>query len=76
MLANIKAEMARRNLTVKEVSKEIGISTNTFRFKLNEKREFTLSELAKLALLFDKSIDYLIEIRNDNGNSEQNNKVS
>jgi len=74
MLTNIKVEMAKRNLTAKQVSKELGVSTNTFSFKLNEKREFTLTELAKLAIYFNKSIDYLVEIRK--GTLNQNNKAS
>jgi len=65
MLSNIKAEMAKRNISTKEVSKKLGMCENTFRFKLTEKREFSLSELAKLAKMFNVSIDYLVSIRNE-----------
>ena len=57
---NIKAEMARNNITIKELAKVIGLSTNSVSFKLNGKRQFTLSEIEKIALLFNCSLDYLV----------------
>lgn len=70
MLSNIKAEMSRNKLTNAAMANHLGISENSFSFKLNEKREFTLSELAAMAIIFRKSIDYLIEIRNATASEE------
>lgn len=64
MLANVKAQMWKNKLTNSDMAKVLGVSTNTFSFKLNERREFTLSELSKMASYFGVSIDYLIAIRN------------
>lgn len=57
---NIRAEMGRRNLTIKELAINLGLSTNSVSFKLSGKREFTLSEIEKLANLFNCSLDYLV----------------
>lgn len=65
MIANIRAEMSRHNLTNANMAKHLHMSENSFSFKLNEKREFTLSELAAIAMMFNVSIDYLVAIRND-----------
>ena len=57
---NIKAEMGRHDLTIKELATNLGLSTNSVSFKLNGKREFTLSEIERIASLFDCSLDYLV----------------
>lgn len=63
MLANVKAQMVKHRMTNADMAALLRISENTFSFKLNERREFTLSELAEMALRFGVTIDYLIEIR-------------
>lgn len=57
---NIKAEMGRHGLTIKELATNLGLSTNSVSFKLNGKREFTLSEIERIACLFGCSLDYLV----------------
>ena len=57
---NIRAEMGRNHLTIKQLASRLGLSTNTVSFKLNGKREFTLSEIERLANMFDCSLDYLV----------------
>ncbi len=57
---NIKAEMGRNNLTIRELANNLGLSTNSVSFKLNGKREFTLSEIEAIANLFGCSLDYLV----------------
>ena len=57
---NIKAEMGRNNLTIKKLAAKIGISPNSLSFKLNGKREFTLSEMEAIANILDCSLDYLV----------------
>lgn len=66
-LINIKEEMRKNGLTVAAMADLLGVSSNTFSWKLNEKRgrEFNLSELAKIAELFGTPIDYLVEKRAD-----------
>lgn len=57
---NIRAEMGRNNLTIKKLAKNLGLSTNSISFKLNGKREFTLSEIESIADIFGCSLDYLV----------------
>lgn len=61
MLKNLKAEMARNGKTNMSMARFLGVSENTFSFKLNGKREFTLDEINKIAALFNVSIDYLAQ---------------
>lgn len=63
MLSRIKEEMKKNGMTVSAMADLLGVSANTFSWKVNEKkgREFNLSELAKISELFGKPIDYLIE---------------
>ena len=61
MLINLKAEMTRNQKTIGKMALFLGVSSNTFSFKLNGKREFTLDEAGKMADLFGVSIDYLAE---------------
>ncbi len=62
MLANIKAEMARHMKTNADMAAELGISKTSFGLKLNEKREFTLSEARKIAEIFGVTVDYVAGI--------------
>lgn len=57
---NIKAEMGRHNLTIKEMAGNLGLSSNSVSFKLSGKREFTLSEIERIANMFSCSLDYLV----------------
>lgn len=57
---NIRAEMGRNNLTIKKLANNLGLSTNSVSFKLNGKREFTLSEIESIANIFGCSLDYLV----------------
>lgn len=57
---NIKAEMGRHNITIKELAANLGLSTNSVSFKLSGKREFTLSEIEHIACIFGCSLDYLV----------------
>lgn len=59
VLANVKAEMARHQKTNADMASALGMSKASFRMKLNEKREFTLSEARKNAEIFDVTVDYV-----------------
>jgi DNA-binding XRE family transcriptional regulator len=59
VLANVKAEMARHQKTNADMASALGVSKASFRMKLNEKREFTLSEARKNAEIFDVTVDYV-----------------
>lgn len=63
MLINLKTEMTRHEQTITSMAKFLGMSTNTFSWKLNGKRgrEFTLDEIKRIADYFGVSIDYLAE---------------
>ncbi len=66
-MQNIKAEMARADMTIGDMAKALGLSRNGFSFKLNGKREYTLAELNKMADLFGVSVDYLAGRTNERG---------
>lgn len=72
-LINIKEEMRRNGMTMAEMADLLDMSSNTFSWKLNERRgrEFNLSELAKIAELFGKTIDYLVEKRISSSDTDQ-----
>jgi len=61
MLINLKAEMARKGVTITDMAKYMKMSNNSFSWKLNGKREFTLTEMKRIADYFQVSIDYLAE---------------
>ena len=44
MFPNLRAEIARHNLTMAEVANAIGVSVTHFSLKMNGKYEFTLRE--------------------------------
>lgn len=58
---NIKAEMSRNNITIKKLANMLNVSPNSIGFKINGKREFTLSEIESIANIFGCSLDYLVE---------------
>lgn len=59
MYNNINAERARRNMTVEDLAKEIGISVRTF-YAWQENGNIPASKLIAMADLVDCSIDYLL----------------
>ncbi len=65
MFENLKAEMARKNLTILDLSKdkELGISYTTLRNKFNGITEWVRKEMwvIKYKYFPDKSIEYLFE---------------
>lgn len=64
MYSNLKAEMARKNLTIVDLSEKTGIRYNTLAAKLKGKYPLTLPEALaiKNALDVDLSIDELFAI--------------
>lgn len=65
MFDNLRAEMARRNKTLKDVGNLLGISLGAVSLKLNGKSQFTLKEICILAKEFNCSLDYLAETNID-----------
>ncbi|MGI6735656.1 MAG: helix-turn-helix domain-containing protein [Bacilli bacterium] len=61
MNKNIRAQMLFKNMTNQDLAKLLGISTVSVSFKLNKKRDFTQTELDKMANHFGVSVDYLLE---------------
>lgn len=61
MLRNLKAEMARQNISQETISKSIGINKRTLYNKISCKSEFTRNEMIKIRDLFfpDLTLDYL-----------------
>ena len=63
MLLNLKAEMARKRLTVKDLARVTGLSETSVRNKLAGRSAFTIPEALKIKMeLFpDKDLQYLFE---------------
>lgn len=58
---NLRAEMARNNLTITEISKEIGINRKTLGQKLSHKQPIKLSEAFDIQKRFfpQNTVEYL-----------------
>lgn len=50
-LKKIKGKIAENGFSQKDVATKIGISRESFSFKINGKRDFSLEELEKLSVL-------------------------
>ena len=63
MFPNLRAEMARKGLSVNEIASRIGCTSKTFRNKLSGKSEFTRAEVFKIRNEFfpNLSIEYLFQ---------------
>lgn len=57
---NIKAEMARINMKQADLSDFLGIAKSTVWMKLNCKIPFTVDELIKIAIHFDKTVEFFL----------------
>lgn len=54
---NIKAELARKNLTQLELANLLGVSGRTVSLKINGVRQFTAEELYKVSKILDVDIN-------------------
>ena len=60
MLNNLKAEMARNNMTIKNLAEKTGISYESLKNKMSGQTEFKRSEMILIKKEFpDCSLDYL-----------------
>lgn len=61
MFPNLKAEMARRNIKVKDLASSIGVAPKTVYNRLSGRTEFTLSEMLTIKRHYfpDLTLDYL-----------------
>lgn len=48
MYPNLRAEMARHNMTMTNISKEMGIAKSSLSERLNGKRQITVNEAIKI----------------------------
>lgn len=63
MFPNLKAEMARQNITQSYLAKEIGVTEGTMSLKLNGKNALSLEEAKKIRNILNvkESLDYLFK---------------
>lgn len=61
MFPNIRAEMARKNLTMSDIAKGLKVNKRTLGNKLSGKTEFTWSEICRIKKSFFPtcSVEYL-----------------
>lgn len=45
----LKSMLVRRGITLEDVSEQIGVSKTSLSYKINNKRQFTATEIAKLS---------------------------
>lgn len=57
---NVRAEASRRGIATHEIAKVLGTSTAAVSRRMNERVEFKLSELEKIARLLDVPIEILV----------------
>lgn len=60
-MRNLKAEMARRELTAQDLANLIKMSPSTFYRKFQGYTEFTISEAFAISNVLGEKIDYLFE---------------
>ena len=60
MLQNIKAEMARANLTNQQLAERLSVSVKTISNWKTGKTDVPSSKLVEMSQLFNCSIDYLL----------------
>lgn len=60
---NLEAELARRQISRKELAEKLGITATTLSFKLNGKSELSLAECVEIKkiLAIDAPVEYLFE---------------
>ncbi len=63
MLLNLKTEIARAKTSQRKIAKFLGIDTKTMSKKINEKTDFTRTEMYKIQSTFFPNVDlkYLFE---------------
>ena len=66
MYPNLRAEIARKGMSLADVSAVIGRTNASTSLKLNGKNDFTLAECVALSRYFGKTIDELFEVADDN----------
>lgn len=60
MFPNLRAEMARSGMTVKELSEILGVSYETAKNKIHGRTEFKLAEMNTIRAIFPTySLEYL-----------------
>ena len=64
MLNNIKAEMARRDMTNSSLAEFLGISESTVKGWFNRNQSIPSSALVKMANAWNVSTDYLLGLSN------------
>lgn len=58
---NLKAEMAKRNITIEAIAKELSIHRNSVSYKINRGGSFSIEESMRIRKKFfpDLSLDYI-----------------
>lgn len=74
MFPNLRAEMARRKISAKQLSEKLGITSKTFENKMNGSTDFKYGEMRAIRFLFpDCSYEYLFEL--EGGDDVQDNQA-
>lgn len=76
MFNNIKAEMARYDMTNEKLAAFLGVSVSTVKGWFNSDKSIPSSALIKMSNEWNVSSDYLLGLTNQYGEPISNNKAS
>lgn len=75
MFQNLRAEMARRKMTAKQLSEEVGFSYESLKNKMSGTTDFKLGEMVAIKRIFPEcSYEYLFGL--EGGDDVQDNQAS
>lgn len=56
MYPNLRAEMARKGITAKQLAEQIGITASTFSLKMRGEYDFTMDEAIKIKAILEVNL--------------------
>lgn len=60
LYSNLEAERARHGLTIQQAAEKLGISEKTYRYRLANAQNMSVTALVEYANLYGCSVDYLL----------------
>lgn len=64
LYSNLEAERARKGWTIQQAADKLGITEKTYRYRLANAQNMSVSALVEYAKLYDCSVDYLLGLSN------------
>ncbi len=61
MFINLRAELVRKNMTIKDLAQKVDIKYSTLTRKFSGAKDFTYSEILKITKFFNMTFEYLFK---------------